>query len=417
MKCKFYQQCICLRHHGLATPSVANLTIPSDCSAVLLKARKKRPPSDEWLQQLPSKARRLEEGLYLKAQSLEAYLDRTTLKTRLKDLAESIMKDHQEWKRKRLVGPTPNASMSSAASRQAAANTGSRNSQAAPFGQQSSVGQANPMLQQMGRSTAGSQQSTMRQQNDSNASMAPSPYSGRSNSGMGSATSGAPTSGSNNVISELEQQRATNERLQREIEENLRQQNMLLQSQGSGQMGGGMANGMQMPGNSNTTSNMMENNNVGIQGNNMPSNMPMMNNPPMNSNIMMQAALMHRLNTGQLSSNSQFALMQSMAMNGGNSSLGNPLMGAGNQNLLQQAQARFSNQQVNMLRNSVLPGNPMAMGGATSQMGSMNMPGQNGFNPTMPPPSAVQRNAMAGGPRGPNDLGDPSPLSPNSFNW
>jgi hypothetical protein len=58
--------------------------------AKLLKARKKSAPSKEWMKQLPHKARVLEDRLYRKASSLEAYLNRSTLKNRLRTLAVTI---------------------------------------------------------------------------------------------------------------------------------------------------------------------------------------------------------------------------------------------------------------------------------------------------------------------------------------
>lgn len=69
--------------------------------ARLLQTRKKTHPTAEWLQQLPHKARKLEERLYLSAPSLEAYLDKTTLKNRLKKLAQTITKQFFEAKRGR----------------------------------------------------------------------------------------------------------------------------------------------------------------------------------------------------------------------------------------------------------------------------------------------------------------------------
>jgi hypothetical protein len=56
-------------------------------------------PSDEWLQQLPHKARKLEGRLYHSAPSLEAYIDRITLKTRLKMLARVIMVQYRDSRR------------------------------------------------------------------------------------------------------------------------------------------------------------------------------------------------------------------------------------------------------------------------------------------------------------------------------
>jgi hypothetical protein len=64
--------------------------------ARLLRARKKTQPSPEWLQQLPHKARKLEERLYRTAPSLESYLSKRTLKKRLGKLARTISKQYQQ---------------------------------------------------------------------------------------------------------------------------------------------------------------------------------------------------------------------------------------------------------------------------------------------------------------------------------
>ncbi|KAL7577542.1 hypothetical protein ACA910_015075 [Epithemia clementina (nom. ined.)] len=58
--------------------------------ARLLKSRKKTQPSNDWLQQLPHKARKLEERLYRAAPSLSAYQDLSTLKNRLQLVAQII---------------------------------------------------------------------------------------------------------------------------------------------------------------------------------------------------------------------------------------------------------------------------------------------------------------------------------------
>ncbi len=63
--------------------------------------RKTSPPSEAWLQQLPHKVQKLEERLYRSAPSLEAYLDRKSLKSRLKTIAKAITQRYQEGKAKR----------------------------------------------------------------------------------------------------------------------------------------------------------------------------------------------------------------------------------------------------------------------------------------------------------------------------
>ena len=58
-------------------------------SAKFLRARK-QDPTQQWLKELPHKARKLEQHLYKTAPSLEAYLDKATLKSRLKKVARAI---------------------------------------------------------------------------------------------------------------------------------------------------------------------------------------------------------------------------------------------------------------------------------------------------------------------------------------
>lgn len=77
--------------------------ISSNFSARLLQARKTDIPSEAWLRELPHKARKLEARLYRKAPSLEAYLDRTTLKIRLKVLARALVRQFSGLKRSSVV--------------------------------------------------------------------------------------------------------------------------------------------------------------------------------------------------------------------------------------------------------------------------------------------------------------------------
>lgn len=87
--------------------------------ARLLRARKKTQPSQEWLQQLPHKARKLEERLYQTASSLEAYLDKRSLKRRLGKLALTISKQFREARRNprnSVTSTTSNFSFTSMAS-------------------------------------------------------------------------------------------------------------------------------------------------------------------------------------------------------------------------------------------------------------------------------------------------------------
>lgn len=67
--------------------------------AKLLYARKKgKNPSRAWLERVPSKAKMLENQLYKNAASLEAYLNRSTLKVRLGKLASAITSHYKEAK-------------------------------------------------------------------------------------------------------------------------------------------------------------------------------------------------------------------------------------------------------------------------------------------------------------------------------
>lgn len=68
-------------------------------SAKLLLARKKN-PDRLWLERVPIKAKTLEKQLYKNAASLEAYLNRATLKMRLGKLASAITSHYQQALRK-----------------------------------------------------------------------------------------------------------------------------------------------------------------------------------------------------------------------------------------------------------------------------------------------------------------------------
>lgn len=72
--------------------------------AALLTSRKRSSGSDpgaKWTSDLPHKARRLEERLYLSAPSLRDYLDRRTIKERLGGVAKSIAAAHQQERKRR----------------------------------------------------------------------------------------------------------------------------------------------------------------------------------------------------------------------------------------------------------------------------------------------------------------------------
>lgn len=85
-------------------------------SAKLLQARKKSHPSQAWLRQLPHKARKLEVRLYRSASSLEAYIDRSTLKSRLRRIAGNIIRQYSEVKKIRPSSKSRATSATSTAS-------------------------------------------------------------------------------------------------------------------------------------------------------------------------------------------------------------------------------------------------------------------------------------------------------------
>lgn len=89
--------------------------------ARLLQARKKKLPSEEWLHQLPHKARKLEGRLYRIAPSLESYLERSTLKVRLSSLANAITQHYGDTSSRResssTISTLPRLSLSKLAKR------------------------------------------------------------------------------------------------------------------------------------------------------------------------------------------------------------------------------------------------------------------------------------------------------------
>jgi hypothetical protein len=81
-------------------------------SANFLLARK-RNPTQEWLKELPYKARKLEEQLYQGAPTLPDYLDEASLKYRLKRVAKNIVSQYRQAKARRtstLNGVSPPSS-------------------------------------------------------------------------------------------------------------------------------------------------------------------------------------------------------------------------------------------------------------------------------------------------------------------
>ena len=100
--------------------------LSSNCRAQLLFARKKNSrPDEKWMGRLPVKARMLEAQLYKRATSLEAYLDRSTLKSRLGKLASAITSHYKQSMHGRRNSTRSSASRSSASSIMSASSLGS----------------------------------------------------------------------------------------------------------------------------------------------------------------------------------------------------------------------------------------------------------------------------------------------------
>ena len=226
-------------------------------SARLLKSRKKTEPSNEWLQQLPHKARKLEERLYRAAPSLSAYQDLSTLKDRLQMVAQMITNQYAAAKSRHSFVSGARRMSALYALRNSFSATQQRNSapeallsmssQVASSGiaQNNSEGGLAPMLDSSGisenQSLASFQNSTMAgtaivgatpNQGTTTSARANNPqiHSGtvghqyqqqqQQIQGDGNAASGNSTS-----IAMLEQQKALNEQLRIQIQENLRRQN------------------------------------------------------------------------------------------------------------------------------------------------------------------------------------------------
>ena len=221
-------------------------------SAQLLRARKRTQPSDSWLRQLPTKARKLEERLYRSAPTLEIYEDKSTLKNRLKKLARAIMLRYE--------GSSTRSSFRSSVSSLASSRSGSVVSHLQQhrdsFVSQNSMDSLSTLNNQMNQQMSGLGVSKERggSTNDTKGSEA----SGTSNNNMDSIPeegkgNGSLSSGADSKISMLEQQKQANERLQQQIMENIRKQEELLrrlQQQAGNNSGPGN--------NSNNAPNMMQ---------------------------------------------------------------------------------------------------------------------------------------------------------------
>mmetsp|Transcript_15215 Transcript_15215/g.33294 ORF Transcript_15215/g.33294 Transcript_15215/m.33294 type:complete len:611 (+) Transcript_15215:122-1954(+) len=220
--------------------------------ARLLKSRKKTEPSEEWIKQLPHKARKLEERLYRSAPSLRAYQDLSTLKTRLLRVARDITKRYNGMKTRHSISSSRGSirrgsSVSMSTTLSSLRNSLSSQSQG---GYRDSIS-AGALNQQMAAfSNSLSIPSSVDARNNSVGSrpslkaLSEEMLSGRSRGGATSTSlEGSDQSQkmnksqSNEPTSMIEQQKALNEKLRLEIEQNLRTQNELFQKMKAQQSG------------------------------------------------------------------------------------------------------------------------------------------------------------------------------------
>lgn len=236
----------------------------------LLQARKKTAPTKEWMQQLPHKARVLEDRLYRKAASLDGYLNRTTLKNRLRTLAVTITAHYKTSGKSR-----KKSKRSSIGSEPSTSSEGPhRESVSSNMGPPAQVSLQAQLL------SAGGQ-----------ASEDGVPSSGQMN---------MPPDGQDVVppalaMSQLARQKAVNEELQAQILSNIRQQQQLVHNirRGSNEMPGANGNGMHRG---------------GIQGNSMDAPADAMAgqfNNMQNPNQMQAAMSGNNMQGGQFPNNSQ----------------------------------------------------------------------------------------------------------------
>ena len=424
------------------------------------------------MHQLPHKAQKLEEKLYRTAPSLESYLDRTTLKNRLRWLAKVITKQYREAKlyHQRL---SLRSSVSSRSSLSSFGSLGTRDSMRDSISSQQSLDSLRSLQQQFSQKTSmpnsvGSAQHTgeRRLSTDgpssfpSTLSIVPEGSSGtqmdsrrsssssssQSKGDMGKEGAGSMQSSTSQGISELERQKAVNEKLQQQIMENIRQQEDLLRklqarSQASGKqqqqqhqptaspssnpVGCHLVQSMQLPtATMNTASSQLlaaqassveQRNNALLKGMN-----PLMSAQARSNLIMAQAALMNQ---------NRFNNMQ---MQGAAS-----LMAAGNANNLLQLRASqqqgLTPQQLQFLTEAARNNNnnnssivsslqPTPLAAVTARQANA-ATGTTTFNPSMPPPPRMiqrppQLDTQHGGSvrQDGKDAKDHT-LSPGSFKW
>lgn len=419
--------------------------------AQLLKDRKQN-PTPKWLKELPYKARKLEEQLYKSAASLEAYLDESTLKNRLKKVAYAITSQFHiakgGTKKKNKVTNSGIGQSTSSSSNQA-------------------IEEQMPFDSRLSGDAQGDNKGSGRMAFE--------------DKGGGGNSSNASNSGGGKGLSALEQQQQQNQKLQDQILENIRQQQEIMKTLMENGISGG---GTKCDGGSNL--NNSPNDQPGIFGNaqtQVPDNsvltamtqQGLINNGQQMMNVHNQMPGMaggalgltgggltgggltgmnaglntSGFNTGlgnlnaaglnQTGMDSSVGLnLSAGGMNGGLGTTGvvNPLLA---QQIMQQRMQLSGSSQAqmavmnNVLRNSLTgQSNPSALNAAILAS-NMNSASATGINPSMPPPNmnSVTRssfsasngsglmgggNDMTGGANRNQGSGDPS-LSPTSFQW
>lgn len=425
----------------------------------MLKDRKQN-PTQKWLKELPYKARKLEEQLYKSASSLEAYLDESTLKHRLKKVAYAITSQFHIAKggtKKKKQGTSAVTSGSS-------------------IGQSTSSNQPVQQPTQFDRRLSVDPQGDangeggMSFENKNEGAMSLDDKGGGGSNAINVSGSDGGGGGGGGGLSAIEQQQQANQKLQDQILENIRQQQEIMKNLMANNNSGG-ANSSDAANNLNNSTNDQQglfgnaqnqvadnsmlaamtsqgliNSVGGQQAMNVSNQMTGMGGGTMGLNANgltgMNAGLGNfnagGLNQSGMDGSGGLNLSAGGGMNTGLGTAGgvNPLLA---QQLMQQRMQMQGSSQAqmammnNVLRNSLTgQSNPTALN-AAFLASNMNSASGSGINPTMPPPnmnsvtrSSFSANNSAGLMGGANDMlgggarnngsGDPS-LSPTSFQW
>jgi hypothetical protein len=208
----------------------------------MLLARKQN-PTKEWLKELPYKARKLEEQLYRGAPTLQDYLDKVSLKYRLKRVAKNIVTQYRQARARRassLKGMSSSYSMASnPASFLATQDTTPRQSNIKSLANHPGAFQSNDPRSSI---------SSMRSSSSSTASglaafsMMNGDHQGRRRSSTGASLDvsafsqasqatnrmGVTSNGGMMSHATVEEQQLANQKLQQQILENIRQQQQLM---------------------------------------------------------------------------------------------------------------------------------------------------------------------------------------------